>query len=271
MNKKFGSVLFLVVLGLALYFCQTEPSEKTIPANPKITTTEVKANFDYLPTPSATAQLVKREHYALSYREEYEQAEWVAYELTKAEVLNQVAERCDCFKLDKMVKTGSAASKDYTGSGYDRGHLLPAADMSFSEEAMESSFLMSNISPQAPSFNRGIWKTLEAQVREWAAENEAVYVITAGILETGLPTIGTKNKIAIPRYFYKIILDYRAPDLKAIAFLLPNEGSQEPLADYVVSIDSVESLTGLDFFKDLPDEQENNLESQKNWGAWADK
>ena len=272
MNKKFTSLLLLIIIGLILYFFDIELPQKTPPqaepAPPKTKAVGVKSNFDYLPTGSASSQLVEHEHYSLSYREEYEQAEWVAYELTKAEVLNKVVQRSDRFKPDKLVQTQSATTKDYARSGYDRGHLLPAADISFSKEAMESSFLMSNISPQNPSFNRGIWKKLEEQVREWAVENETLYIITAGILEPGLPTIGTENKVAVPRYFYKIILDYHLPDLKAIAFLFPNEGSKKSLPNYVVSIDSLENLTGLNFFRDLPDDQEATLESQKNWAAW---
>ena len=111
----------------------------------------------------------------------------VAYELTAQEVQGIVS-RSDDFRADPEIITGSAALVDYRGSGYDRGHLAPAADMKWSEEAMSESFYMSNMSPQAPGFNRGIWKSLESRVRSWAVENGTVYVVTGGILSPGLPT-----------------------------------------------------------------------------------
>ena len=268
MTKKFFLHLLATSSFLFISCSQTSNGEA---AHAIDQSSEIKPEFDYLPTRSPSSQLVEHEHYALSYVEQYEQAEWVAYELTADKVLNKVTKRDDNFKLDKAVSTGSASSKDYTGSGYDRGHLVPAADMLFSKAAMESSFLMSNISPQAASFNRGIWKKLEAQVRRWAVANQSLYIITGSFLEADLEMIGEVNKLAVPRYFYKIILDYHEPDLKAIAFLLPNRGSQSPLSNYVVSVDSLEVLIGLDFFQDLPDEQEYILESQSHWNRWIDQ
>jgi endonuclease G len=132
---------------------------------------------------------------------------------------------------------------------------------------MSESFLMSNMSPQIPAFNRGIWKKLETNVREWAKINNEIYIVTAGILEDSLLTIGT-NKVAIPRYYYKVILDYKLPEYKAIAFVLPNEGSKQSVFDFAVSIDSVEHLTGIDFFPALPDSLEEELESHFYIDKW---
>ena len=119
--------------------------------------------------------------FMLKYNEQYEQAEWVAYQLTAAEVLGTL-ERTNNFKADPNIETESAALRDYRGSGFDRGHLAPAADMKWSTAAMSESFLMSNMSPQRPGFNRGIWKKLEGLVRRWAEENEEIYVVTGPIL-----------------------------------------------------------------------------------------
>jgi len=205
--------------------------------------------------------------FTLKYNEEYEQAEWVAYQLTKEEVLGKFG-RKNNFREDLSISTGSATLKDYSRSGYDRGHLAPAGDMKWSEAAMSDSFYMSNMSPQVPQFNRDIWKNLEALVRKWAIEHEEIYVITGPILTDGpYETIG-ENEVAIPKMYYKVILDYKGPDIKAIGFILPNEKSKVPLYAFVVTVDTVEYITGIDFFCLLPDEIEENLEGQAHYFAW---
>ena len=214
-------------------------------------------------------QVVKHLGYTLCYDENYEQAKWVAYRLTAGMYNNKEEERTDDFREDKAIKTGSAIPEDYKKSGYDRGHLCPAGDMAWSEIAMSESFYMSNMSPQTPKFNRGIWKTLESAVRTWAKKEEELFIVTAGVLEKGLPTIGEKNKVAIPKYYYKIILDVYGKEKKGIAFIMPNEGSKQSIFDFAVSIDSVERLTQIDFFPALPDAIENNLESQINVDLWS--
>ena len=180
--------------------------------------------------------------FSLKYNEVYEQAEWVAYLLTDDEVLGTV-DRIDRFRADDSIPTDSASLADYRGSGYDRGHLAPAADMKWSETAMDESFLMSNMSPQAPGFNRGIWKRLEGIVREWAVENEEVYVVTGPVLTDGPYLALGENQVAVPKQYYKVILDYKEPELKAIRFILPNEKSNLPLSVFVVSVDRVEEIT----------------------------
>lgn len=204
--------------------------------------------------------------YSLVYNEPHEQATWVAYELTKEET-NKLYERTDKFIPDPYVKTKTANDKDYAGSGYDKGHLAPASDMGWSATAMAESFYYSNMSPQAASFNRGIWKKLEEQVRNWAIEYEKVYVITGPVLKSGLPFVGT-NKVSVPNYFYKVILDYSKPGIKGIGFIMPNTGSSFPLQSYAVPIDSVENFTGIDFFPLLPDNQEEIIEKTLSLNCW---
>lgn len=106
-----------------------------------------------------------------------------------------------------------------------------------------------------------MWKRLESLVRSWAIENEEIYVVTGPVLSEGLPTIGP-NKVSIPRYYYKIVLDYKEPEIKGIGFILANESSSEHLQRFSVTIDSVEAFTGIDFFPGLPDDVEDRIESQ---------
>lgn len=219
---------------------------------------------NYLPTPAPN--LVKHTYYTLSYNEDYEQANWVYYTLTDSMIINSDEERTNRFKEDKMVATRSAKPSDYSRSGYDKGHLCPAGDMGFNHIAMEESFLMSNMSPQAPDFNRGIWKDLETQVRDWAKAEHKLYIVTGPIFKDDKGTIG-QDKVEVPGYYYKVIYD-PTDQPKMIAFVLPNEGSDRPISDFAVPADQVEQLTGFDFFSQLPDDQENFLESKSRLGGW---
>lgn len=227
------------------------------------------ARISRLELPEITSKdaIVKHFAYTLSYSEPYEQAKWVAYELTKEHTL-KAFERANKFITDPLVKTGSATDTDYKGSGYDRGHLAPAGDMSWSAQAMRESFYYSNMSPQEPSFNRGIWKKLEELVRTWANENQTIYITTGPILKTGLAKIGI-NGVSVPKYYYKVILDYKEPSIKGIGFILPNSGTSMPLSSYAVSIDSVEKVTGINFFASLPDDEENVIESSISTELWS--
>lgn len=205
--------------------------------------------------------------YSLVYSEPHEQAKWVAYTLTTEETIKKV-ERSDRFIVDPKVLTGTATNADYKNSGYDRGHLAPAADMSWDQCVMNESFYFSNMSPQMPSFNRGVWKKLEEQVRNWAIESDSLHIVTGPVLTDHLPAIG-KNKVAVPTYFYKVVLVYNDSVAKSIGFILPNEGSVNDLQTFTVSVDSVESYTGIDFFPALPDVLESAVESQRCLSCWS--
>jgi len=221
-------------------------------------------SIDYLPVPATN--LVHHTYYTLSYNEKFEQANWVCYTLTDSMVLKGGEERSNQFKMDLLVPTGSAKSSDYTKSGYDRGHLCPAGDMGFNPKAMLESFMMSNISPQKPDFNRGIWKELESSVRVWAKKEHKIIVVTGPVFKDNKGTIG-KDEVLVPGYFYKVILDLTG-EHRIIAFLLPNEKSDRPIKDFAVTTDEVERLTGFDYFSELPDSLETKLESKVELAGW---
>jgi endonuclease G len=187
--------------------------------------------------------------YALVYNEPHEQATWVAYELTAAET-EKVYGRSDRFRQDPLVVSGTADDADYAGSGYDRGHLAPAADMGWSATAMEESFYYSNMSPQAPSFNRGIWKKGEDLIRTWARAYGRLFIATGPVLDARLPKIGPAG-VSVPRFFFKVVLDTSGPEKKGIGFWIPNQGSALPLSAFAYPIDSIEAWTGLNFFPKL--------------------
>ena len=192
---------------------------------------------------------------------------WVAYSLSKNDIVYNDFKR-PYFINNPKVNTKSANWRSYKKSGYDKGHLCPAADKRYSKAAHDETFYTSNISPQKHDFNAGIWNRLEQKIRYWAKKNQHLYVVTGGILKPGLKTIG-KNKVSVPTEFYKVLLDYSQPEIKAIAFLFPHEESKKPLYDFIVSIDALEEKTGIDFFPELPNAIETELEASSNYKNWS--
>jgi len=218
---------------------------------------------EYLPVSSG--EIIKHTYYTLSYNEAHEQANWVSYHLTSAMEKGK-EKRTDNFRTDPSVSTGSATLNDYKGSGYDRGHLCPAADMKLNHTAMSETFFLSNMSPQAPEFNRGIWKELEETVRDWAMQDGDIYVVSGPVFKDNKGAIGP-DRVTVPGYYYKVIYDPHGQG-KMIALLLPNGKGTKPLSRYEVTVDSIEALTGIDFFPELPDNREAMLESSADFSAW---
>ncbi len=266
-KKKTWLKILLLALSLIIIFlvlCYITPSEGevTLESAGRIENLEIPLGFN-------DEIIVSHTGYTLSYAEEYEVPYWVAYSLTRDEVITQTAERKDNFRADSLIPTGSAALADYRKSGYDRGHMAPAADFRWSEEAMSDTFYLSNMCPQVHAFNAGIWSDLESAVRSIAYEDEEIYVVTGPVLTDGpYETIG-ENNVAVPKYFYKVILDYTEPVIKAIGFIMPNENSSEPLSYFALSVDEVEEITQIDFFPALPDDIEEVVEAQCDPSLWA--
>lgn len=213
-------------------------------------------------------QIVEHEGYVLSFNSTYKVANWAAYELTGKEVQTQKSNRFNKFLLDPAIKGGTALNEDYIHSGYDRGHLVPAGDMKWSAKAMRESFYLSNIIPQKPKLNQGIWKKLEEQIREWAIEDSALLITAGPVLRNNLRRLG-KSRVAIPDTMYKVIVSPYGKEPKGIAFLFANKGyGKTPLQSLAIPIDSVEKITGIDFFPGLPDEMENKVESRIDIKKW---
>ena len=255
---KFG--LFTLVMSLLLFvfnkfsggeevFSDSDPIEQEQPIPEDNTTKLPESTIRNFTLPSSTTgDVVKHEYYALSYSEEHEQAEWVAYELTRDRLNQKRVKRMDNFRADPKIKTGSANIYDYKRSGYDRGHMVPAGDMGFSSRSMSETFYMSNMSPQVRNFNGGIWRELEENVRDWARRFRHIYIVSGPVLKGKMRgTIGS-NRVSVPDKYYKVILDISEPELKGIGFIIPNEVSTKTLDNYAVTIDEVERVTGIDFF-----------------------
>lgn len=224
----------------------------------------IGSSFDFYPT-SSSGTVIHREGYSFSYSEKFEQSEWVAYELSATDFSKRDFKR-PFFMKDPKVKTQSADWRNYKKSGYDKGHLCPAADRKSSYQAYAETFFTSNVSPQRHDFNDGVWNRLEQKTRYWAKKYNGLYVVTAGVLTGDLKTIGSE-KVAVPNYFYKIIMT--ADSKRMIGFLVPHKNSDRPLYEFVVSVDKIEKLTGIDFFPKLPDSLENELEKANDYKKWS--
>jgi endonuclease G, mitochondrial len=273
-NLNSYQILYAILISFLLSNCKEQKNNienlESTTALPVISDNQDKGkvmNSDfYLPT-STTNSIIKHHFYTLSYNEKFEQAEWVAYELKKSQ-LSQTNFKRPYFIDDPKVTTGSASWKNYKKSGYDKGHLCPAADRRFSKEAFDETFYTSNIAPQDRDFNSGIWEKLEQKTRYWSSKYDGLYVVTGGVLTGNLKTIG-KESVAVPNYFYKILLDNSRGKYKIIAFLLPHEDSEKPLNNFVVSVDTIEKMTGINFFPNLPDTIEIDIEKKSDYKDWS--
>jgi len=213
----------------------------------------------YIPETKGT--LIQNTYYCLDFNTEHKQANWVYYMLTQTHITGS-ATRYSTFKDCRQGDIFSATNKDYKGSGYDKGHLCPAADMKLSQEVMKETFQMWNISPQVPAFNRGRWSDLEALVRSYIKDDtDTLFIVTGAVFIDNKGSIGASN-VTIPSMFYKVIYCYKRG---GIGFLLPNQKISSQLKDWQVSIDSIQTLTGIDFFPQLPKELQSEIESQIVW------
>lgn len=193
-------------------------------------------------------------------------ANCAAYELIDSE-LNGTVGRMGEFMPDSGVK-GCPSPQDYAGSGMDRGHLVPAADLKWSDDAMRQSFLLTNVCPMHKALNEGGWAKLEEKVREWTVRDSVLLVFTGPVVSAGDTTLSS-CRVTVPSAYYKVIMAPCVRPMRAIAFIYPNGHSGGRLQQYAVSIDEVEHRTGLDFFPFLPDRDQQQLESPVNLDAWV--
>ena len=237
--------------------------------------------------PSSTHAVEVLEHSAmvLGYDCHYKMARWAFHRITPDVVGGKVS-RTNDFRVDEKASCVTSNDNDYftrttrldgstqyNGFGYDRGHLSPSADFKWSQKALSESFYYSNMTPQHPDFNRESWANLENYVRRIANnEGKSYYVITGPILHDKLPRIqqGT-HQLHIPEWHYKILVDDSADSPRGIAFLMPNRKCEKDLSEYVITIDSLEKLTQINFFPNLSEEQEKYIEGFADFYAWKGK
>lgn len=208
--------------------------------------------------------------FSLQFNTETNCADWVAWELNEYEAATNKVNRTNDFKADDKVPGNHRVEPyDYRGSGYDRGHLCPAGDMGWSYEAMTDCFYMSNICPQHSVLNQRWWEHLESACRRWAMREGRIYICCGPIYEDDSQQyIGNDTKVRVPSAFFKVVLSLKKNEEKAIGFIYRNDGSRQTMDDAAVSVDEVESITGLDFFYRVDDKIEKTVESTFNLKQW---
>lgn len=204
--------------------------------------------------------------FLLSFNSDNHTPNWVGWELLSGETDGSVA-RAKKFWTDTEM-SGAPDDSDYRRSGYDRGHMCPAADQKWSTSAMYDSFVTTNICPQDHKLNTGAWKTLENKERLWAQRDGKLLIIAGPIYgESDIQRIGATG-VRVPGAFFKVLV---APDVekpRGIAFVYPNSHAPGNMQNYSMSIDELEELTGYDFFPSMPDDLENEIESTASFKTW---
>lgn len=219
-------------------------------------------------TEERSDRVIKHKGYTVSYNYDWKIPNWVAYELNDWEVEGEVP-RYDKFKPDPMVpQYATATTEDYKYSGYDRGHMAPAADMKWDEQVMKESFYLSNICPQNPNLNGGVWKDLEEQVRDLATIKGKIFVVCGPIVNDASTTLGV-NEVVVPQAFFKVLLQEENGVVHTIGFVYENISGRRPMSTYAMTVDEVEELTNIDFFPSLPDKIENTVENEVDFSKWT--
>lgn len=235
-------------------------------------------------------------NYALEWDNTKRHANWVAFTFDTTTSADNV-KRTDAWSVDpKLPAEMQVQESDHKNDGFDKGHLCASEDRVYLKEANEQTFYYSNMSPQLKDFNGGFWRKLETRVQTWGRSTadgvyDKVYVTKGGTLNKllknfkgttvngGTPTTDangfTIHGLACPEYYFMAVLSQKDDVFHAIAFLVPHkEGmtenpSSDELKEYVVSVDKLEEETGIDFFCNLPDVLENEVEAACNLNDWA--
>lgn len=215
-------------------------------------------------------KLLVHQNYCTAFHKKLLQPSWVAWTLT-AEQTNGSLKRTNNFVGDAKLKAKyRVETRDYSGSGYDRGHLCPAADNRFDQQAMDECFYMTNMCPQLHELNAGGWQALEDSCRLWA-QREGSVVIVAGPMFTKKPyaTIGKQHKVAVPDAFFKVVYSQQEGREKAIGFIFENTKNQQSVQQSACSVRKVEAATGFNFFPKLPKRRQQQLETVFDLKEWA--
>ncbi len=256
--KTFFLAFSAISLTLSTSCCQTYKTDKTY---------EKTAIELPLSPAGTTEQIVHHKGYTASYNKDWRISNWVAYEFLESEVDGPV-KRKNSYCPDPCINEPQAENEDYKRSGWDRGHLAPAGDMKWDNEAMIESCYFTNICPQNHSLNNGTWHDLEKKCRIWAKQYHKIYIATGPIVNNN--TYGTigHNNVIVPDAFFKVIMVADGEKLQGAGFVIENKANGGNLSDHIMPIDKVERITGIDFFYSLPDSQEKKMEQECDSDFW---
>lgn len=262
-NSWLLTLALFILVGLVSLYAKTDmevAAQK--PAN------TVGGNMELVVIPDDMPEITKQYcGFFVSFNPAHHLPNYVSWTLTPAEAAG-TGKRVSKFRTDNDVY-GSATPADYKGSGFDRGHMAPAADMKWSEEAMSDCHYMTNMCPQDHSLNGGVWNTLENNCRVWTRRDSDLVIICGPVLSDELPRAIGAQSVSVPERFFKVVYAPYANPPRAIGFVMPNSAVNERLEDMAVTVDRVEEITGYDFFSELPDEIESEIESKFDYRQWT--
>ncbi|MCM1318948.1 MAG: DNA/RNA non-specific endonuclease [Muribaculaceae bacterium] len=237
-------------------------TEQNIPSLPAGT------DLERVIVPGDVPQQIKAyEGFTVNFNTSNRTPNYVSWELLGSETDGSSTRKKQDFWRDETVKN-CPSKKDYTNSGYDRGHLYPAADAKWSETSMRECFSMANMTPQVHALNGGAWKTLEDKERQWAKRDSALIIVAGPIYQSADNLRIGQAGVRVPSAFFKVILAPYIDNPRAIAFIYPNDHCPGNMQNYAQSVDYVEQITGFDFFSSLPDDIEEQLESSYSFTQW---
>ncbi len=270
-NRSFVIIVVLFALAILLVaymgYVRSLPSEEPTVKCESIDGVIDMSGVQQVITPDSTNFRYDYTGFTVYFNPRWRVPSVVVYELTQQELEGNESRAKKYFKPDKSVEL-SANTKDYVKSGYDRGHMAPAADMNWDTEVMKQSFLMTNIAPQNGNLNSGDWRGVESKIRKWCERDSALVIITGTIFDdANVKTIGANN-VGVPSKLYKIVFAPYVEKPRMVAYLFNNREPMRSIAEHLVTVDSIEQITGNDFFSTLPDEFENQLESVTNIEQW---
>ena len=273
MNKLYTTIILVLLAALYFAFGQGQENEVT-PLQERETSLSVDTENVRYEIPVSTKEraeiLLEQYGYTVSYNPDLCIPNWVAWELNKEKLVERESRNSKFMPNPKLPEDKAVTTKEYTGSGWDRGHMCPAGDNKYHWRAMNESFYMTNICPQNHNLNRGDWKELEEACRRWA-EVEPVYIV-CGPINYRTPKygyIGKTFKIRVPDAFFKVVLTgMQSGKPRAIGFIYKNEAGNNKRDKYVNSVDEVERIASMDFFSALPDDVERYVESEYNLSDW---
>ena len=255
------------------------PTTETTSAKP-VTADGREIKMYELPAPltDRPEQILHRKSFTISYNKTTKTPNWVAWHLTKSHTHGHIQRELQAFDEDPSVPSPRATLDDYYNSRYDRGHMCPAGDNKWNEEAMSQTFKLTNICPQNHGLNKNAWNDLEIQCRDWAREYNAVDIVCGPIYRTATYSDGKmrpsndqkfigKNKVWVPDAFFKVVL-CRGKQPKAIGFIYENRGGQQLMRECMCSVDEVERITGINFYHLLADDIEDRIEAEANLRKW---
>ena len=272
--------LVLVLAGAVLYYVfdhrSVEPDDPDAPVvNPGRVSTDIPLNVaSLMEVPDLTdsySPIVPHKAYVSSYNEETLIPDWVAYELTADETGGTESRGGIEFRMDPTLRGVTQAMREaYSGSGWTKGHLMPAADAAYSTTTMGETFYFTNICPQDETLNAGDWAYLEKRVRQWANRYGHIWVVTGPIVgENRYGTIGEREVVVPDSFFKALLIQKKNGSYSAIAFVMDNDDERYYLKDCYLTVDELETLTGFNFFPQLDDTIEEKVESKVRLSDWG--